>query len=464
MKSKHTFGELYLFLLLVLVSSNLRSQITIGNSEPSAKGALLQLKSFTDVVDGAPNSDRGLGLPRVALIDKFSLEPCTTDDGDTKAQTGLLVYNVTEGIPIPNNACDPSPNWDAALTVGLMVWNGTQWEELTIKNNSTTIPPAWVSDDIKFVKDHENNIYPTRKFGSQGVWMLENLRTVRPENPRNDEPSIVGTSLKYDDYAGKEEELFAYSKFAYSYVSPPDNPAENGLSGYDSPSYNDPTFFKKYPNIGLRYNYNLAFNCPVNILGGELDLYTDPSETNIMRVKKDATGKHTKYIQGICPEGWHVPYDSEFRDLIAYISTEAATDPESVGINPNLKSGVAPMRYPLVTCLPGHNLSDNRGASHIALKGGLALTWSGGNSIVGKQKEYGGLAGYIVISEFVERNPTSPGISKILNKSFATVCPIRPHYNSWSSDKAVPSNQFSVRCKKNDDNMDDLLDYNDIIK
>lgn len=452
-------------LIVIFISLNintLNAQVTIGSNEQPLDGAILQLKSFENVTDGSANSDRGLGLPRVQLVDKYSLDPCVTDNNeDPKELIGLLVYNITEGFPTPTSACDPLPNWEDALHLGLMVWNGTNWDALGATEHSTAIPPEWISDEVKFVKDHENNAYPVRKFGDKGIWMLENLRTVRPQNPWNDEPSIVVTSLNYADYNSKANELYKYSKFGYSYVSPPTNASQN-TAGYTSPSHDDPTFFNQYPNLGLRYNYNLVLNYPAHQIIDQLDVYQDPSNANVIKIKKDASGKPTKYIQGICPEGWHVPYAFEFSELLSYISTVGDSDPELVGVDPSKKSKVAPMRYPLVTCLPGQELSDNRGASYTSLKGGLALTWNGANSGGGKQKEYGELSTYMVISDDIEKNVSGTTISDVIKTSFVSVSPIRTSYTAWSVDKTMPSNQYSVRCKKNDDSMDDLLEYSDI--
>lgn len=111
-----------LFLLIVcFLSFNLvNAQITIGSSEPANAGALLDLKE-NKILNKESNSNKGLGMPRVALIDLKELIPMFSV-GYNKAEQdhlhiGMIVYNVTEDIA-------------KKLTAGLYVWNGETWSPL----------------------------------------------------------------------------------------------------------------------------------------------------------------------------------------------------------------------------------------------------------------------------------------------------------------------------------------------
>ena len=108
------------------------------------------------------------------------------------------------------------------------------------------------------VRDHDGNVYRWVRIGEQ-VWMAENLATTR--YPNGDtipdgagvDPAAIGPSSKY--------------RFAY------DNEPKNAAT------------------YGLLYTWAAALN------GQDYD----PSGA--------------KLIQGACPDGWHIPHDSEWHEL-----------------------------------------------------------------------------------------------------------------------------------------------------
>lgn len=137
-------------LALCFSASKFNSQITIGSDLAPNAGALLDFKNN-------PNgfSNKGLGLPRVELIDpwKLIMGKNSNEILDKESHTGLLVYNTT----INNDLCP-----------GLYVWEGMSWQP--IQNDSPEILPT--------VMDGDGNHYPYKAFGSK-LWMTKNLRTTK---------------------------------------------------------------------------------------------------------------------------------------------------------------------------------------------------------------------------------------------------------------------------------------------
>ena len=87
MKIKNKLKLLICLTLLSFVYT--KGQVTIGNDESTAQGALLQLKDQTGITNGDANANKGLGLPRVKLLST------TIDTGDNLATTikmNILVF------------------------------------------------------------------------------------------------------------------------------------------------------------------------------------------------------------------------------------------------------------------------------------------------------------------------------------------------------------------------------------
>ena len=111
------------------------------------------------------------------------------------------------------------------------------------------------------ITDFDGNVYRTVKLGNQ-VWMAENLRTTRYADGT---PIPLGTE--------------ASSTTAYRYY-PDDNSAN--VSDYG-------------------YLYNWAA-----VMKGSASSEANPSG-----------------VQGICPDGWHVPSDAEWTELENYVSSQS---------------------------------------------------------------------------------------------------------------------------------------------
>lgn len=138
--------------IAMLAPNRILSQVTIGNSEAPAAGALLQLKNISGVVDDGVNADKGLLLPRVSLINPLNLNPLSSDqDVDTKDEyTGIVVYNMTE---------------NELICQGLHVWDSREWISLSDKKIEYIVDTRISIVDGR----EETHIYPAQNFGDAGI-------------------------------------------------------------------------------------------------------------------------------------------------------------------------------------------------------------------------------------------------------------------------------------------------------
>ena len=206
---------------------------------------------------------------------------------------------------------------------------------LTVTSNPPT-PPTPPSDTIAdgypcpnahTVTDHEGNVYNTVQIGNQ-CWTKENMRcTTSPSTGT----TILEVYPNGTSYTGKK---------AY-YV--------NGNS-YNTPSY------------GLLYNWNAAVDT-FNTAYGETS--TNSNSSNAVSVA------FTSYRRGICPQGWHVPSDAEWTQLINYVSSKSRYQCGSTGgsIAKALADTTGWNIYS-IPCAMGNDLSANNATGFSALPAG----------------------------------------------------------------------------------------------
>jgi hypothetical protein len=97
--------------LLVIVAcfcTGAHAQVTIGNGDTPASGALLDVKEKSNTTGGV-TSTKGILFPRVELTALNSLNPLT---GDKLTHKGIVVYNI---------------NVSGDLKEGLYSWSGSRW-------------------------------------------------------------------------------------------------------------------------------------------------------------------------------------------------------------------------------------------------------------------------------------------------------------------------------------------------
>ena len=113
------------------------------------------------------------------------------------------------------------------------------------------------------VVDINQNIYSTVKIGDQ-IWMTENLKTVRYSD---------GTAIpRVED----QKAWYDFALFASAYC-----------------------WYDNYGAIGATYGA----------------LYTWPAAMRVSSVEEVTQGR----VQGVCPAGWHVPSDDEWKQLEIYL-------------------------------------------------------------------------------------------------------------------------------------------------
>jgi len=202
---------------------------------------------------------------------------------------------------------------------------------------------------------------------------------------------------------------------------------------------------------------------------------------------KDSSGNYKSFVQGICPDGWHIPYQAEFISLFQTIVDFENSGNSESGVDTQfaIANSITDIRYPLTACLPSSPNDNTRGASKPALQGGFAGMWCGADSpyasnatnpsVADKNgpKEYGLLSTFAAVCDTktkVKITEPTPDLLLIANYWYGNVW-IRPDdpetgvgVTSWQAPRAVKTNLYPVRCKK--DNMDtsSLLEYEDIFR
>jgi uncharacterized protein (TIGR02145 family) len=130
---------------------------------------------------------------------------------------------------------------------------------------------------IGTITDIDGNEYEITKIGNQ-IWMAENLRVTKYAD---------GTPIEYiADSATWNDNVASGSKF-YAYYD------------YDSASY------------AAQYGA----------------LYTWFGATNGISIEDQPTG-----IQGICPDGWHMPSNAEWQELITYLTDHGFNGTEAIAL------------------------------------------------------------------------------------------------------------------------------------
>ncbi len=124
----------------------------------------------------------------------------------------------------------------------------------------------------KAVTDIDGNTYDAVQIGSQ-VWMAENLRTTRYAN---------GKSIPLGSEKENENDHSRMNPYRYT-------PKSNG-SDMD--------------NVDIVSSYGYLYNWPA-VMNGTVGSETNPSG-----------------VQGICPNGWHVPSNAEWKQLLDYMNTQ----------------------------------------------------------------------------------------------------------------------------------------------
>lgn len=260
---------------------NVSAQVSIGSPGEPVQGALLQLKQWD--TEGA-NSNKGMIMPRIKLTVKNQLDdiiPDSNERPDPAKHTGLLVYSISD---------------DDIFCPGLYVWTGEAWQPLREEKLEYFTDTRTKADGTI-----ESITYPMRRFGDAGVWMLQNLRaTTYADN--------LGVTKPADDLSLRKGV-----------------DGNSSLKGYYFPGSTTTSTFAQdqqmiidHPEWGLHYLWNAATRkgYPYNKEEGEGIFNGNPPVAN------NSEDIEQVGVQGVCPDGWHLPSDKEWSDLEKAIANE----------------------------------------------------------------------------------------------------------------------------------------------
>lgn len=195
------------------------------------------------------------------------------------------------------------------------------FDKTDIKDGNITDPASWGQDVLSHT-DQQGNVFYSAGFGEAGRWMITNLAATEyadhtPLVDPNDSGKgslqlIANNTLNFFD-------LTLGPRFAYPLAgnltvnfTVGDKPADTDTQGYSN-------YFKKwYPEHGVLYNWFAAVRQQSGDSNSINRGQTTPldSPPGIGEVESTETNG---YIQGICPDGWHLPSDREWNRLERYI-------------------------------------------------------------------------------------------------------------------------------------------------
>lgn len=429
------------YLLFFIVFSNIKAQVTIGIDRAAISGALLQLKENEGTTN---NSYKGIGMPRVNLT---NLAPTTatalaasmnaTDSFDLDQHIGLVVYNT--------NQCAKNTN-GVAMGSGIFVWDGTLWQSiggLSTKYNALPIAsPAetsgantWGTSVVRHqAKTGVYEEFTSADFGTAGRWMTTNLSATAYDNSTH---STAGTAsarnlmLTPDGY-----KLYNYNVAYWAY------PNTDGLG---NPLL--PIEYNKNKALGLLYTWDAATagkggdTGRNNIYSTEGNLFSNDE----VGFPEGTAASQQKRIQGICPQGWHLPSDLEWTVL-----------ENEIILNTSLYSNLPNITSPLVSELPsgtyayrgthGTAMKDacatststnSKGNSNHAIEGGFSAPLAG-NASFGSSSGFGTSAFYWTSSSSPIRGGADIAWSRGVLGVDGRVAQSRGNRGSL----------YSVRCKK----------------
>ena len=214
--------------------------------------------------------------PRVPDLSAYLIS-CITDssayaganilfDGCSEIIEKGVCYSIHEYPTIEDEVITCDSNADSFRIMLAALSPGTQYYIRTFATNSTGTGYGHIQSIITpiygtFTDSRDNNVYKTIIIGNQ-VWMAENLKYL---------PFVSGP---------ESGSLTMPHFYVYNYLGMNVNDAMNTIN---------------YNTYGVLYNWAAAMN-------GSASSSVNPSG-----------------VQGVCPEGWHLPSDNEFRQLMIFI-------------------------------------------------------------------------------------------------------------------------------------------------
>lgn len=265
--------------------------------------------------------------------------------------------------------------------------------------------------------DQEGNPFLARRFGDAGIWMVQNLAATTYDKVRDSDDKSIRT-LKAGD------------------IAYPDN---------------KPQLTKDYPWMGVFYNLQTALNY----------------ETNKGLIAN--TGR----VQGMCPNGWHVPKPAEWielehellnntpsyttatgnfiddptfdhRETVVNKVKQGDTPSTSLGENELYGKNFIMPAFISPCVVPNTTNTDIGGVSLNTEQGGFGIRLVGAVDDKNQVDGYGEKAGFWL--SYSSNDQMVNGRNRVLIKFSADKTKIGIHNNSGGGAR-----HYSIRCKKNDD-------------
>lgn len=165
---------------------------------------------------------------------------------------------------------------------------------------------------IAWHRDQDGNVFLSASFDSNNVtgdnerWMITNLAA----------KSFAETGRTGDDNVKRKDFDTSVPAISSTVTLDPFWTYPNGGTGGGA----DPTTFNLNPRAGLLYNWQAATNS--RVVGSDIDIQVSNGEEDATIFPIDP---QTERVQGICPNGWHLPSDTEWSRLEFELSDQAMT-------------------------------------------------------------------------------------------------------------------------------------------
>lgn len=230
-----------------------------------------------------------------------------TPDSNTKYYTAYITFSdtartkrfndITVSVLNCNNIKDPSiEEWAQRA--------GFTQAEIAATTGSTDATSSVIRGGYQLHRDQDNNLFISGDFGSAGRWMIVNLAAKTYVSP--------ASSRTGDD------------KYINATVSPIPNVSTSSANPLWAYPNNTSQSYTNNPRMGLLYNWAAATNGhgQYSITGVELNeggaAWLTEGETTT------GVSQQTNKIQGICPNGWHLPSDREWTTLEQEMSDQTS--------------------------------------------------------------------------------------------------------------------------------------------